>query len=52
MTCGLFILTLVPLARVAFCLVLFVKERDSMYVAFTAYVLIALLAGVMLGKIG
>jgi uncharacterized membrane protein len=51
MTCGLFILTLVPLARVAFCLVLFVKERDSMYVAFTAYVLIALLAGVMLGKI-
>jgi uncharacterized membrane protein len=52
MTCGLFILTLVPLARVAFCFLLFIKERDYTYVAFTAYVLIALMAGVMLGKIG
>jgi uncharacterized membrane protein len=52
MTCGLFILTLVPLARVAFCFLLFTKERDYTYVVFTAYVLIALMAGVMLGKIG
>jgi len=52
MTLGLFILTLVPLARVAFCFVLFLMERDYTYVAFTAYVLIALVAGVLLGKIG
>jgi uncharacterized membrane protein len=51
MTLGLFILTLVPLARVAFCFLLFVKERDYAYVAFTAYVLIGLVAGVLLGKI-
>ena len=52
MTLGLFILTLVPLARVAFCFLLFVKKRDYTYVAFTAYVLSALIAGVLLGKIG
>jgi uncharacterized membrane protein len=52
MTLGLFILTLVPLARVAFCFVLFLKERDYTYVALTAYVLIGLVAGVLLGKIG
>ena len=52
MTLGLFILTLVPLARVAFCFVLFLKERDYIYVALTAYVLVGLIAGVLLGKIG
>ena len=52
MTLGLFILTLVPLARVAFCFVLFLKERDYVYVGLTAYVLIGLIAGVLLGKIG
>ena len=52
MTIGLFILTLVPLARVAFCFVLFLKERDYTYVFLTAYVLIGLIAGVLLGKIG
>ena len=52
MTLGLFILALVPLARVAFCFVLFLKERDYTYVALTAYVLIGLIAGVLLGKIG
>ena len=52
MTIGLFILTLVPLARVAFCFLLFLRERDYTYVVFTAYVLIALIAGVVLGKIG
>ena len=51
MTLGLFILTLVPLVRVAFCFLLFLKERDYIYVAFTAYVLTALVAGVLLGKI-
>jgi uncharacterized membrane protein len=34
---GLFVLTLVPLARVAFCFLFFIKERDYTYVAFTAY---------------
>jgi len=52
MTIGLFILTLVPLARVAFCFVLFLKQRDYTYVFLTAYVLIGLVAGVLLGKIG
>ncbi len=52
MTLGLFILTLVPLARVAFCFLLFLKERDYIYVGLTAYVLIGLAAGVLLGKIG
>jgi uncharacterized membrane protein len=52
MTLGLMVLTLVPLARVAFCFLFFVKERDGIYVAFTAYVLIGLVAGVILGRVG
>ena len=52
MTIGLYLLTLVPLARVAFTFVLFLKERDFVYVTATAYVLAALVAGVMLGRIG
>ena len=51
-TIGLFVLTLVPLARVGFCFLLFLRERDYAYVAFTAYVLAGLVFGVMLGKIG
>jgi uncharacterized membrane protein len=52
MTIGLFVLTLVPLGRVAFCFLLFIKERDFPYVGFTAYVLAGLIAGVLLGRIG
>ncbi len=52
MTIGLFVLTLVPLGRVAFCFLLFLKERDYMYVGFTAYVLGGLLFGMLLGRIG
>jgi uncharacterized membrane protein len=52
MTVGLMILTLVPLARVAFCLMFFIKTRNRAFVIFTAYVLIGLIAGVMLGRIG
>jgi|ERR1700677_2180071 uncharacterized membrane protein len=52
MTLGLMVLTLVPLARVAFCFLLFIRERDGIYVAFTAYVLIGLVAGVILGRVG
>jgi uncharacterized membrane protein len=51
-TIGLMVLTLVPLARVAFCFLLFMRERDWMYVLFTAYVLFGLLLGVVLGRIG
>jgi uncharacterized membrane protein len=52
LTVGLFMLTLVPLARVAFCLLLFIKMRDVAYVGFTAYVFAALIIGFLLGHIG
>jgi uncharacterized membrane protein len=52
LTIGLFELTLVPLARVAFCFILFIKERDYTYVAFTAYVLAGLIVGVLVGSVG
>ncbi len=52
LTIGLFELTLVPLARVAFCFILFIRERDWTYVAFTAYVLAGLVVGVLVGSVG
>jgi uncharacterized membrane protein len=52
LTVGLYLLTLVPLARVAFCLVLFIKTRDIAYVGFTAYVFAALILGFLLGHVG
>lgn len=52
LTLGLLVLTLVPLGRVAFTLFLFIRERDIVYIAATAYVLAALVTGVMLGRIG
>jgi uncharacterized membrane protein len=52
MTVGLYVLTLVPLARVAFSFLLFVKERDYAYVGFTAYVLTGLVVGMLLGRMG
>ena len=52
LTLGLFVLTLVPLARVAFCFRLFIKERDYTYVALTAYVLAGLIVGVLVGSVG
>jgi uncharacterized membrane protein len=51
-TVGLIMLTLVPLGRVAFCLVLFAIERDVIFVVFTAYVLAGLVIGAILGGIG
>lgn len=51
-TLGLVVLTLVPIARVAFTFVLFIKERDPIFVGATAYVLIGLAAGMLLGRIG
>jgi uncharacterized membrane protein len=52
MTLGLMILTMVPLARVAFSLLFFIKIRNGAFVVFTAYVLAGLMAGVLLGRIG
>jgi uncharacterized membrane protein len=49
---GLLVLTLVPLGRVAFTFILFVTERDRIFALATAYVLAALILGVMLGRIG
>jgi len=49
---GLFLLTMVPLVRVAFCLGLFIRARDYAFVGFTAYVLAALIIGAMIGRIG
>ena len=52
LTLGLFVLTLVPLARVAFSFILFIRERDYTYVALTAYVLAGLIIGVLVGSVG
>jgi uncharacterized membrane protein len=52
LTVGLYMLTLVPLARVLFCLVLFIRTRDMAYVGFTAYVFTALIIGLLLGHVG
>jgi uncharacterized membrane protein len=51
-TIGLLVLTLVPLGRVAFTFFLFLRQGDRIFAVATAYVLIALIAGVMLGHIG
>ena len=52
MTLGLYVLTLVPLARVAFCFLLFLRDRDYAYIGFTAYVLTGLIVGMLLGRMG
>jgi uncharacterized membrane protein len=52
LTIGLLVLTLVPLGRVAFTFVLFLIEKDRIFAFATAYVLAALIAGVMLGSVG
>ncbi len=52
MTIGLLVLTLVPLGRVAFTFILFLRQGNRVFAVATAYVLAALIAGVMLGRIG
>jgi uncharacterized membrane protein len=52
LTIGLLVLTLVPLGRVAFTFFLFLRQGDRLFAVATAYVLLALIAGVMLGRIG
>ena len=51
-TLGLFVLTLVPLARVSFCFLLFLKQKSLVFASFTAYVLAGLVLGMLLGRIG
>jgi uncharacterized membrane protein len=51
-TLGLFVLTLVPLARVSFCFILFLKQNSLVFATFTAYVLAGLVLGMLLGRIG
>ncbi len=52
MTLGLMVLTLVPIGRVAFTLLVFAVEKDYAYVVMTAYVLAALIIGAALGRVG
>jgi uncharacterized membrane protein len=52
LTLGLFVLTLVPLARVSFCFILFLKQKSLVFATFTAYVLAGLVLGMLLGRIG
>ena len=49
---GLLVLTLVPIGRVAFAVVFFLRERDWLFAALTAVVLGLLCVGVLLGRIG
>jgi uncharacterized membrane protein len=49
---GLLVLTLVPIGRVAFTVVVFVVERDWVFAALTSLVLALLCLGVVLGQIG
>jgi uncharacterized membrane protein len=49
---GLLVLTLVPLGRVAFTLIFFIKERDGWFIVLTATVLSLLILGVVCGRVG
>jgi uncharacterized membrane protein len=52
LTMGLLVLTLVPLGRVGFTFVLFLKEKDWPFTALTASVLLLLMVGILLGRVG
>lgn len=49
---GLLVLTLVPIGRVAFCMLVFVRGRDWIFSVLTAVVLGLLCAGILLGRMG
>lgn len=49
---GLLVLTLVPLGRVAFTFFFFLKQRDVPFIFLTATVLLLLVLGVVLGRVG
>jgi uncharacterized membrane protein len=52
MTLGLMALTLIPIGRVALTFLIFLRQRDRLFVMMTGYVLAALILGAMLGRIG
>jgi uncharacterized membrane protein len=47
---GIFILILTPIFRVGVSVVVFLKEKDYMYVGITAFVFLVLLVSLVLGK--
>jgi uncharacterized membrane protein len=49
---GLLVLTMVPLGRVGFTFFFFLKQRDLAFTLLTATVLLLLVVGVMLGRVG
>ena len=51
-TAGLLVLIAIPVARVALSIVLFVIERDRLYAAITATVLVVLLISFVVGRAG
>jgi uncharacterized membrane protein len=51
-TAGLLVLIAIPVARVALSIVLFVIERDRLYAAITATVLVVLLISFFVGRAG
>jgi uncharacterized membrane protein len=52
LTAGLLVLTLVPIGRVVFTFVVFLRQRDWLFVALTGLVLAILSLGIVLGRIG
>lgn len=48
---GLFILILTPVFRVGVSIIVFIKEKDSVYVKITAIVLAILIVSFLLGKV-
>lgn len=52
LTIGLLLLTLVPLGRVGLSFLVFARERDRAFIFVTGYVLVMLIVGMMLGRIG
>jgi len=51
-TAGLLVLIAIPVARVALSIVLFIIERDRLYTAITATVLVVLLISFVVGRAG
>jgi uncharacterized membrane protein len=47
---GLFILILTPIFRVCVSILVFIKEKDMLYVAITSFVFLVLLVSLFLGK--
>lgn len=48
---GLFILILTPVFRVGVSILIFLKEKDFLYVAITAFVFLILIVSFLLGKV-